>query len=391
MRVSVVIPTYWTRPVGEPPQRGDAIFDHPTPVDGESTLPRLLESIAEAERPFPCDVLILVGYVHPELASAADARVRAMVDAFSDRLTISYVGSLLFSMLGEAVEAAGLPTGTVTPLTYAGVRNAQLILPYLQGADIIVALDDDEVIPPDYFLTLKETLDERPEKGFAGLYQDPHGHVLIDAGPMQGNIFMDKAAIMNTAITRLLIQSDRWVTTPIAFGGNMIFRREMVETVGFDPGITRGEDIDYVLNATLMGQPFVLDTALRIIHIPPREYDTHPYAKLAQDVRRFMYEREKLRVAQEHGLPVPKPAQLLPYPGRFLMVDLEEHALAALRALATDEVVRIWGTPEEIVVQAQERAHELAPQFLAFLQTWPQALAFIKDRAHSMLSRPNTS
>ena len=44
--LSIVIPTYWGRPLGESPKPGDAIFDHPTPLDGDSTLPRLLKSLA---------------------------------------------------------------------------------------------------------------------------------------------------------------------------------------------------------------------------------------------------------------------------------------------------------------------------------------------------------
>ncbi len=45
MRKTMVIPTYWSRRSGEPWQEGDAIYDHPTPVDQEGTLERTLVSM----------------------------------------------------------------------------------------------------------------------------------------------------------------------------------------------------------------------------------------------------------------------------------------------------------------------------------------------------------
>ncbi|HLI57488.1 MAG TPA: hypothetical protein VKY26_10725, partial [Actinomycetota bacterium] len=47
-RIAVVVPTYWTRPGGEA-RAGDAVYDHPTPVDDEGTLGRLLESLVRLD------------------------------------------------------------------------------------------------------------------------------------------------------------------------------------------------------------------------------------------------------------------------------------------------------------------------------------------------------
>ena len=45
MRKVVVIPTYWSREKDEGWQEGDAVYDHPTPLDDEGTLRRTLESM----------------------------------------------------------------------------------------------------------------------------------------------------------------------------------------------------------------------------------------------------------------------------------------------------------------------------------------------------------
>lgn len=210
----------------------------------------------------------------------------------------------------------------------------------------------------------------------AGYYLDAQGRkfIQVTSAPDETNPFHGKAALMNAAIARLDAQPGRIVPSMIAFGGNMVFARGLWERVSFDPWITRGEDIDYVLNARLAGFRFWLDKELCITHLPPHEYDTPPYAKLAEDVRRFLYQREKLRWAAAQGYPAPDLAELSPYPGRFLADDIEGHALTALESLATPELEARYGTPEAIVSEAVRRARELAPRYFAFAARWPSLL-----------------
>ena len=47
MRKTMIIPTYWCRKTGDPWQEGDAVYDHPTPVDQEGTLERTLVSMKQ--------------------------------------------------------------------------------------------------------------------------------------------------------------------------------------------------------------------------------------------------------------------------------------------------------------------------------------------------------
>lgn len=394
MHAIVVVPTYWGRPQGEPPHSGDAVFDHPTPLDGESTLPRLLESLFAAQRAFPFDVLVVTGVVAADLAAQAEARVedileRARASASRARPSprIFHIAPRHFAPLQEAAEAAGLPRATFSPHTYPGVRNAHLAVPYALGYDVVIALDDDETVPPDYFHRVQEALTATEAGGMAGLYLDPAGSPYLMEEPARGNIFLDKARWMNATLRRLLSRGERWILTPVGFGGNMIVRRSLIERVGFDPHITRGEDIDYVLNAYMVGERFLLDTRLHIVHRPPRVYDTHPYAKLAEDVRRFLYEREKLRAAQmvDNGPARGDAARLWqfvsewPYPGRFLADDVETHALEALHALADPGAVTRWGSPEDIVEEARERARRLAPGYLHFARAWPNLTSLLPD------------
>ena len=382
--VTIVIPTYWTWGRAQPDRPIQTIFDHPTPVDGNSTLPRLLESLTHltalsSARPVRFRVLVLTAVVHAELASRAEAQVDILIAPFRQHYPIAQFGPNELQLVHDRLPALGFDPATVHLDNYAGVRNCQLLVPHILGAEIIVALDDDEVVAPDYLDLVLEWIGRRhndqPVWGVAGFYQDADGGLLLPEGPPTGNRFLDKARIMNESTRKLLNTPGRLVPSPVAFGGNMVFHRRLFTCVGFDPGITRGEDLDYVLNARLAGFTFWLDKALRIIHLPPHHYDTLPYLKMAEDVRRFIYEREKLRLAARRGLPTPSLAELAPYPGRFLDDDLSEQARAALEALVTPELIAAHGSPEEIVAQAQDRARRLAPAYFRFAETWPRLMS----------------
>lgn len=157
--------------------------------------------------------------------------------------------------------------------------------------------------------------------------------------------------------------------TPVALGGNMVFHRDLFIRVGFDPGITRGEDIDYLINARLAGHRFWLDKELLITHLPPEAYGALPYAKLVQDVYRFVYKREKLRLAGTD------PAQFDPYPGRFLRDDVEEQALAALQAAVTPEAAVRFGPPDWLC---------LHPPIIqrSFVCPWSRPIPYRRSPAH---------
>ena len=46
MKTTMVIPTYWARKKSEGLKKSDSVYDHPTPLDKEGTLGRLLKSLS---------------------------------------------------------------------------------------------------------------------------------------------------------------------------------------------------------------------------------------------------------------------------------------------------------------------------------------------------------
>ncbi|HEY53161.1 MAG TPA: hypothetical protein G4N94_06855 [Caldilineae bacterium] len=372
--IIIVIPTYWTWSSQQTDGPVETFYDHPTPTDSESTLPRLLHSLAAWEGP-AFSVLILTATAHSDMDQAAASTVERLISPFRAHYPIAQATETDAALIRQRHPRLA---AHVQMRGYAGVRNLQLLLSRTLRAEIVIALDDDEVVEPDYLRVATEWVGREhygePVLGLAGFYLDLDGEVVVSEGLHTGNIYLDKPAIMNEGTRALQSAPSRLVPTPVAFGGNMIFHRNLFTQVGFDPGITRGEDIDYLINARLAGFSFWLDKKLVITHLPPHQYNLSPYIKLAEDVRRFIYEQEKLRLALKHNAFPLTPADLMPYPGRFLNDDAMNQARAALETIATPELEQAYGTPSQIITQAQAHARQIAPNYFDFAQSWPRLM-----------------
>lgn len=380
LETAIVVPTYWTRAGGRP-LPGDAVYDHPTPVDQWGTLGRLLESlcILDVET---FHVLVLVAVTAPEVESAAIDRVAAIV-AKHQQLHCLVVGNRDLSLLTRDPAAGGL----LGFEGYARVRNVQLAVPLALGARAVVALDDDEVVRDAGFLTrihrsLGAKVHNNVIAGLGGYYEDASGSIQLNADPKFGpdaNIYDRKAAIMNAATAMLEAQPERVVLTPFCFGGNMSFTRELASTVCFDPAITRGEDIDYLINARLAGHDYFMDKDLRIVHLPPTggSYQDVAWHKVVQDVLRFVYERAKLTAATSLGGADSLSAHDFdPYPGLFLGDRLESDSreviarVFAATSAEEQEVLGVGASPDEFMHRAREHAEAGVSTYVDSQSSW---------------------
>jgi len=375
--VTVIVPTYWSWPTGEPGHPEDAVYDHPTPLDQEGTLGRLLRCLTAWEGEF--NVLVITVAVNSELEEAAEAKVERIIAPFRASYPLVHFAAGDLPVIYQRMEELGI--GEHTPFIslggYSSVRNCQLLVPHILGSEVIIALDDDEVVEPDYLEKALEFIGREYGgelvAGVAGFYLDSAGRNKLPEGEVNDNIFRRKNAIMNKATRALEAKPGRLVETAVAFGGNMVFHRSLFTQVPFDPYIARGEDIDYLINSRFLGFRFYLDKALLITHLPPEEYGALPYRKLCQDIFRFIHEREKLAQAKKHpGLEYVTSQTLDPYPGRFLGPDLEEQAFEAL-----EEMGPPGSSATRIIAQAQDKARRAAPQYFRFQKAWSKMIAVL--------------
>ena len=386
-KITIVIPTYWCRARGQAALPEDAIFDHPTPLDESGTLRRCLESL-ESLHTHGFRVLLITAPVNLQIAPQVEAGVERLIQPFKTSYPIGQFGPSDLRRVRGSLEREDLDPGLVSLEAYAQIRNCQILGSVLLDSELIVAIDDDETVPGDYLEKAAASMDLLGRRGagasgLAGIYLDAAGDYRLKVGEEAGasaNKFVRKAVLINGQFDACFASGEGLVDTPLALGGNMVFPPEVFRSVSFDPGITRGEDIDYLMNSRLFGFSWFLDRELVITHLPPKASDgdpltTTPYAKLQRDVLRFFYQRQKIRVSQaDPELEPLEPADFGIYPGEFLGDDLDEQALEALQILRPrDADERFFPAPERLLEMARDRA-QLAGQYPAFNNSWKRVL-----------------
>lgn len=325
MQISVIIPTYWTS-TKDTLQRQvpDATYDHPTPVESSSTLPRLLDSLENTDLPTSATrITVIAAATHRTLEEKAKQRVKEILDRYRNRFEIGlFSASTLKRMTAEDRNLGSL----LDFYGYSNIRNIGLAIAQTLGSDCLVFLDDDVVVDDQkYFTKIREStgksMGDSLVGGVAGYYTDRNGDYLLTVDPRAWwQTGWPKARKMNAAFAAINGRQ-RLTTTTFAFGGNMSLHWKMLERVPFDPYITRGEDMDLLVNARMFGFKFLLDPKLRVVHLPGE--GKSQWSEMRQDLVRFLYMREKM-LAQEsvrHVKRVPI-STLEPYPGHFLHSSL---------------------------------------------------------------------
>ena len=155
-------------------------------------------------------------------------------------------------------------------------------------------------------------------------------------------------------------------------GGCMALHARAYARVPFDPFITRGEDLDYLLNLRLVGLDMWFDNEWVVKHLPPESTQRAP--RFMQDVYRWYYERAKLAHAnRQNDLTAVTPESLMPYPGPWLSHELPDRVrrTAFARMILTGEHVGYWHIWQHGRADAERYASEHCGSYLRFMSFWP--------------------
>jgi len=385
-KVTVVIPTYWTWPKDIKDKEEKSIFDHPTPLDLEGTLNRTLESFRKINYP-NFNILVITASTNMEIAEKVEKRVQEIIDKFKDKFEIKHFSYSKLKILRERLFELGhyKILQEINLENYNNIRNLQLIVSYINNSDVVVGIDDDEVINDSNYLYRAA---EYVGKEYKGYYLDREGNhrLKVEGQEELENLFDKKSYLMDLTYDRLDHTEGRLVKTPLVFGGNMVFPRTTIERISFDPYNTRGEDIDYLINAKMEGLNFFLDKKLNITHLQPDYKNAHNrinISQLKQDILRFIYEKEKLiQVKKYDDLNNIDIEELMPYPGSFfedkVFSDAEEKLA---KALSDKNIAEIEPEKEarDFINYAQERAKKLVPEYFKFRLLWKDMIKDIKN------------
>lgn len=344
MKAVMVVPSYWGRTTGQGRRETDVIYDHPTPLDEQGTLGRLLESLAVLKkRDF--ELVVLGASTATDIREAVELKVSGILSRGAGKAASRLFSYSHLAGLHACLAAAGRED--LAPLLrlegYANVRNLCVLLPHLLGAEVAVLIDDDEIFEDPLFMDKAlEFIGRKIEGRFvsfvAGYYLNPDGSYLLNRDVEPWMTFWNKHDCLNRAFTEVIGRGPRLKATPFAFGGNLVLHRDLFSRVPFDPGITRGEDIDFLINARMFGYETFLDNRLSIKHDAPPK--TSPaWERVREDVFRFVFEKRKLDSQEDlPGMRRVSVEELSPYPGEFLGPDLEERIFRSNLMLAVDRL-----------------------------------------------------
>lgn len=398
MRKTMVIPTYWCRNSNEEWQEGDGVFDHPTPLDKEGTLKRTLLSMnILEERDFK--LVILVCPTTDTIEDEVTEKVRGIIkEANVNVETYIYTPKDLEKTL-EVLKEEGIYAKAFPLLDlkhYATVRNVCLLVATILASEAVILIDDDEVFEiPDFVPRSVEFLNKRVYGdivyGVAGYYLNRNNKYYDDVKDAAWMTFWDRFGAKAKAFDKIIGSEPRIKRTPFVFGGAMIMHKELFHTVPFDPMVTRGEDIDYLINSKMYGFDFFLDNTLSIKHLP--EPKSHPrWRSLREDIIRFVYEKEKISSQYEtNNMVMISAEEFDPYPGDFLGEDLEQkiyysNMMSAMDYLAEGDSEGAKESLENIYI-AKKKA---VPDFNSFTRyresqkNWTIVVNTVKERRYDL-------
>ncbi len=253
----------------------------------------------------------------------------------------------------------------------------------MQGTEIVIGIDDDEIIEDNKYL--EKAVQYAGEKregdyiaGVAGYYTEIKGNQYLQENKNPDNLFEKKNKLMNDTYKKLESIDKRLVMTPLVLGGNMIIPSKTIERIPFDPYNSRGEDIDYLINAKLEGYDFYFDKLLKVVHLPPSYGKKQTeVSKIKSDIYRFLYEKRKIEIAKDKkGFKKLDIEELKPYPGEFLTEDIKQVVYNILCKTFKDlHIENPQAKAENYIEKAVDKADKLTPSYFNFNKSWKDLLS----------------
>ena len=395
MDLSIVFPMFWGREKKQVVQDGDYFYDHPTPLDGEGTIPPLFGSLRVLkDRAF--DIIAIAGANHPSIAEAVEKRAGEVLGKYANQagVKLHYFSYSHLKRLHDYLRELGKAelVETISLVGYSPLRNACLVAAHILNRDIAVSIDDDCLfIDPDYIGRIKTKMlsefEGKPIHAYCGPYITSKDSIYLDLPTAPHTVYWNVVEVMNEAFRKYIVESPGIKEVPFAIMGNIAVHRNLYRRVPLDPPLQRGEDMDWVMNSHILGERFIMDTNLVIKHDPPpRPYPT--WRPLREDIYRFRYQQAKIANSRdENGYCEVERERYLPYPGTFFQDDFLERVTHACTILANDYLTR--NEPENARESLNNiyHAHYLAKpekdpfqSFIAFQKKWEEMMGIIEDK-----------
>ena len=384
MNPVVLIPTYVSASRRTQGGTVTTTYDHATPLSSEGELPRCLNSL-RCVRGLGAIVILVAAEAAVE--NQAASKVRGIAAQFPD-LDIVVVGAPEAALVRQRMEQLGIVThGEVGLAGYGAVRNMGLLMANVLGFDAAVFVDDDEVIEDEAFLERamyglgKLTRRGVPILAKTGYYLNDQDSYLSRRSTKWYDRYWEQGKAFNAWITRAM-RGPRLSRSNHVCGGCLALHKEAFKRVSFDPWISRGEDLDYMLDLRMYGSDIWFDNTWVLRHLPPKT--PREGMRFRQDIFRWLYEYRKLEYARTQiDLMQMKPQSLLPYPGPFLTADVVKRIkrTALLRSIGRPDGKGYRNAAKAASNEAARYAEEHCGKYFEFQFMWPTLMLRMENDA----------
>lgn len=385
MNPVVIIPTFFASNRKRQGSNPVSQFDHATAISDEGTLERCLESLCKVKG--VSQILILVAG-DQSVAERAANNAHAIAQRFP-ALHTAVIGSTEVDLLKQRMDQLGLSalSYAVGLDGYGAVRNLGLVLTHALGFDSAVFIDDDEVVEDPEFLVKamygmgKMTRSGVPILAKTGYYLNADGDYRASGSTEWYDRHWQQIELFNEWIETAMA-GKRISRTSRVCGGCLVLHSEAFKRVAFDPWITRGEDLDYMLNLRMYGADIWFDNQWGIRHLPPKTGNEG--ARFRQDVFRWMYEYRKLEFSRTQiDLLQIKPSTLQPYPGPLLEPGVEKRLrkTAQMRSLVRPNKAEYRSAAAAARGEADAYASMNCGKYFELQRAWPELMARMEGDA----------
>lgn len=382
MNPVIVIPSYWAEGA-QPGALGErGVYDYTTPIDKPLPELELCLSSLDQVRGVIRVIVLVVSPITCE--DSARARVESICRAHP-ALNPLVIGAREAAHVERAVaRMAHHVTGeTVALRGYGAIKNMGLAVAAVFGHDVVVFLDDDEVVlDPDFLINAVHGLGSLTRQNLkvlvkSGFFIDANNSPYADPTDEWTEKYWSKAAEFNRVMERMQTSSSRFSRSNHLCGGCCALHAEAYSKVPFDPYITRGEDLDYVLNLRANGMDAWFDNAWFVRSQPPEEMASVP-SMFMQDVHRWLYEYRKLDAMNaRRDLRTITPESLMPYPAPWLSAGVRRRVFqtALRRFIKGPNRLAYLRILTKGRYDADKFARAASSRYLSFSMMWPGVVA----------------
>lgn len=382
----IVIPSYWTdSSLRDEPGKPGA-YDYATPLT--KPLPELENCLTSLEQVRGVLRVIVLVVASPSCEDSARARVNSICRVHPDLNAIAIGSREEALVIRRILRISPKVKGQEVSLRgYGSIRNMGLALACVFGHDSVLFMDDDEVaLTPDLLVDAvyglgAVTRQDLPILAKSGYYVRPDDSPYAKVDTRWSERRWTKHAAFNQMMASYLTSQTRICRSSYLCGGCCSLHAAAYTKVPFDPYITRGDDLDYLLNLRARGIDVWFDNKLSVRLQPPEEMASTP-SIFMQDVYRWMYEYEKLAAMNKrHNLHTVTAESLAPYPGPWLGKEVRGRirGTAFRRFLVGPDRSAYLSILTRGMSSADSYAKENATRYLSFAALWPDVAASLWD------------